>query len=135
MEEEYKRANLGNPIEVNHMPGRPAGLGLEKVVASITGLIDEETACLAANMQYDIASVNMRKSRLLYDFNLAMLVINPDEIDKNLAVKIQVMGKAIKKNMHHFHCQLTAARELLDIMILSIAEYNGDKTYKNKKIK
>ena len=135
MDEEYKRANLGKASEINHVPVHPVGLGMENIVSSITSLIDEETACLAANKQYDIASVNMRKSRLLYDFNLAMTAINPDKIDKNLTIKIQMMGKSLKKNIHHFNCQINAARELLEIMVSSINEFNSDKTYRHVKIK
>lgn len=103
--------------------------GLEKVIDSITEIVDFETANLKQNQSFDIATSNLRKARLLLDLNTALRGLDSGTLPATTNEKLKTMQMALRRNQRQFHAHASAIREVIAMIIRSNRDQQSDGTY------
>lgn len=99
------------------------------VMRRIEAVIDEETASIRTDVNFDIAASNARKSRYLYDLNKCSYGLQPDDLqDEHRSSMLRLRGK-LDENSKVISAHLTAVREVADILQTAIQRAEADGTY------
>ena len=106
--------------------------GFSKVIDSIIAIASEETAALKANRPFDIATMSMRKTRLLHDYNGAARSLDVALIDQSVREKMKLMHSVLEQNLHQFNAHASALREIVTLMMEAAQEQQNDGTYTTK---
>jgi hypothetical protein len=102
---------------------------ISKIISGLLTCIREETIALKANQRYDLAGSNARKSRLLYELNIAAGGIDPPNHSPELGAQFKILRAELAANALLVKGHVTALREISELMIGLIRKEEADGTY------
>ena len=123
---ETQQGSTGLPREVSTA-------GLEKVIESIITIASFEADALKNNRQFDIATMNMRKARLLLDFNSAMRSADKSQINPRIQENLRNMRAVLARNLSQYQSHATAVREVVHMIMETAQSQQDDGTYSARK--
>lgn len=118
-------ANASAPVENTTGPEA----GLLNLVARIESFIDEETAAIKGNPQYDLKSSNTRKSRYLYELGKAFRALGNSEPSQAVVDAVTNMRERLAINARAIEMHLGAVGEIADLVQDAIERAQADGTY------
>lgn len=119
-------ANASAPVENTTGPEA----GLLNLVARIESFIDEETAAIKGNPQYDLKSSNTRKSRYLYELGKAFRALGNSEPSQAVVDAVTNMRERLAINARAIEMHLGAVGEIADLVQDAIEPgHQADGTY------
>lgn len=127
-------------LENTEMNIRPLGAlavqsaaGLEKVVESIVSLATFEAEALKTGRPFDIQTINMRKARLLLDFNGASKAVDPGVMQPHLVEQLRRMRAVLAQSLAQYQAHAAAVKELVQIVVETARAQQDDGTYNVRK--
>jgi hypothetical protein len=114
--------------------GKSAGtashpVNLSAIIARIEAAIDEETAALRGNLDFDIPASNARKSRYLYELNKASHCIGLQDISTEERVKLASLREKLAANEAAILAHISAVTEVAALIQKAIERAETDGTY------
>jgi uncharacterized protein with HEPN domain len=103
--------------------------GLVRVIESIISILEDETDALKHNRWFDMATMNMRKARLLHDYSSTVRGIDPRHVEPLVRGKLVRMRTALEQNMNQCRAHSAAVREIVTIVMEAECERHNDGTY------
>ncbi len=126
-------ANAEMPAVSSNFPRDTSVAGLEKVIDSIITIASFESEALKNNQQFDIATMNMRKARLLLDFNSAMRATDKSQISARTRENLGRMRAVLARNLRHYQSHASAVREIVHMIMETAQAQQDDGTYSARK--
>lgn len=108
-------------------PARPASLGT--IIARIEQAVDEETASIRTDMNYDLKASNARKSRYLYELSRAMKGIGAAQLIAEQREAVVRLRDKLAKNEAAIRAHLNAVNEVATLIQSAIQRSETDGTY------
>ena len=108
-------------------PARPASLST--IIARIEQAVDEETASIRTDMNYDLKASNARKSRYLYELSRAVKGIGAAQLIAEQREAIVRLRDKLAKNEAAIRAHLNAVNEVATIIQSAIQRSETDGTY------
>ena len=103
--------------------------GLEKVIESIISISTYEAEELKKNQTFDIATTNMRKARLLLDFNSAVKDVETINLPSRLIERLKFMQVTLRRSLRQYQFHASAIREVSNMIMEANQAQQGDGTY------
>ena len=125
---EYAQFN-GEPSgrEPVAMPARPASLGT--ILNRIEQAVDEETASIRTDMNYDLKASNARKSRYLYELSRAVKGVGAPQLIAEQRDAIVRLRDKLASNESAIRAHLNAVNEVATLIESAIRRSETDGTY------
>jgi hypothetical protein len=125
---EYTQFN-GEPSgpEPAPMPARPASLST--ILNRIEQVVDEETASIRTDMNYDLKASNARKSRYLYELSRAMKGVSAPQLIAEQRDAIVRLRDKLGRNESAIRAHLNAVNEVATLIESAIRRAETDGTY------
>jgi hypothetical protein len=108
-------------------PARPASLST--IIARIEQAVDEETASIRTDMNYDLKASNARKSRYLYELSKATKSIGAAQLIAEQREAIVRLRDKLAKNESAIRAHLSAVNEVATLIQSAIQRSETDGTY------
>ena len=108
-------------------PARPASLST--IIARIEQAVDEETASIRTDMNYDLKASNARKSRYLYELSRAMKGIGAAQLIAEQREAVVRLRDKLAKNEAAIRAHLNAVNEVATLIQGAIQRSETDGTY------
>lgn len=109
------------------MASRP--LNLSAIIGRIETAIDEETAALRGNLDFDIPASNARKSRYLYELNKASRCIGLQDISAEERARLAGLREKLAVNEAAILAHISAVTEVAALIQKAIERAETDGTY------
>lgn len=109
--------------------GEAARAVVFSVIRRIEGYLDEETAALDKNPNFDLKTSNDRKSQGLVDLNQAMRRLRSSDINAELEQRLQAFRNKLAINMRKIRLHLEAVKEITAMLSDAIQSADSDGTY------
>jgi hypothetical protein len=106
-----------------------AALAVEKAVARLEDVLDQETAALRARGAVDLKSFNNRKSHGLLDLSRALRVYEGTEPEAALRARLAGLRAKLDENSRVLKIHLDAVREIAAVIADAIRDAESDGTY------
>jgi seryl-tRNA(Sec) selenium transferase len=129
-------------LEYTQFTGEPSGRGqvteftppagpasLSTIIARIEQTVDEETASIRTDMNYDLKASNARKSRYLYELSRAMKGIGAAQLIAEQREAIVRLRDKLAKNESAIRAHLNAVNEVATLIQSAIQRSEADGTY------
>ena len=125
---EYAQFN-GEPSgrEPAPMPARPASLST--ILNRIEQAVDEETASIRTDMNYDLKASNARKSRYLYELSRAVKGVSAPQLIAEQRDAIVRLRDKLGRNESAIRAHLNAVNEVAALIESAIRRAETDGTY------
>jgi hypothetical protein len=108
-------------------PARPASLST--IIARIEQAVDEETASIRTDMNYDLKASNARKSRYLYELSRAMKGVGAAQLIAEQREAVIRLRDKLAKNEAAIRAHLNAVNEVATLIQSAIQRSETDGTY------
>jgi hypothetical protein len=108
-------------------PPRPASLAA--LIGRIEQAIDEETASIRTDLDYDLKSSNARKSRYLYELNKAVKAAGSGQLVAEQREAILRLRDKLVRNQAAILAHLNAVNEVAQLIQGAIQRAEADGTY------
>jgi hypothetical protein len=108
-------------------PARPASLST--IIARIEQAVDEETASIRTDMNYDLKASNARKSRYLYELSRAMKGVGAAQLIAEQRDAVVRLRDKLAKNESAIRAHLSAVNEVATLIQSAIQRSETDGTY------
>jgi hypothetical protein len=108
-------------------PARPASL--TTIIARIEQAVDEETAAIRTDMNYDLKASNARKSRYLYELSRAMKGVGAAQLIAEQRDAVVRLRDKLARNEAVIRAHLNAVNEVATIIQSAIQRSETDGTY------
>jgi hypothetical protein len=108
-------------------PARPASLS--SIIARIEQAVDEETASIRTDMNYDLKASNARKSRYLYELSRAMKGVGAAQLIAEQREAVVRLRDKLAKNEAAIRAHLNAVNEVATLIQSAIQRSETDGTY------
>ena len=107
------------------LPSQQASL--KAVITRLGAFVENETAEIRSNRQFDFQASSEKKSRLLFELNKASRGCDFSTLDRSVIDQLAHLKKALASNEAQIKAHLSAIREVSDLMvdILKNEEANG----------
>ena len=102
---------------------------VEKAIARLEDVLDQETTALRARGAIDLKSFNNRKSHGLLDLSRALRVYEGTEPDALLRARLSGLRQKLEENRRVLKIHLDAVRENAAVIADAIREAESDGTY------
>jgi hypothetical protein len=106
---------------------RPASLST--IIARIEQAVDEETASIRTDMNYDLKASNARKSRYLYELSRAMKGLGAAQLIAEQREAVVRLRDKLAKNESAIRAHLNAVNEVATLIQSAIQRSETDGTY------
>jgi len=106
---------------------RPASLST--IIARIEQAVDEETASIRTDMNYDLKASNARKSRYLYELSRAMKGLGATQLIAEQREAVVRLRDKLAKNESAIRAHLNAVNEVATLIQSAIQRSETDGTY------
>jgi hypothetical protein len=106
---------------------RPASLAA--IISRIEQTVDEETASIRTDMNFDLKTSNARKSRYLYELNKAMKGAGSGQLVAEQREAILRLREKLAKNQAAILAHLNAVTEVAQLIQSAIQRHEADGTY------
>ncbi len=106
--------------------------GLVRVIESIISILADETDALKNNRWFDMATMNMRKARLLHDYSSTVRTIDPRHVEPFVRDTLMRMRTVLEQNMNQCRAHSAAVREIVTIVMDAEREQQNDGTYTSR---
>lgn len=106
---------------------RPASLSI--LIGRIEETVENETAELRTNMNFDIKASNARKSRYLYELSRAMKGIGESDFISEHRDGIRRLREKLARNESALRAHLSAVNEVATLLQNAIQNAEADGTY------
>lgn len=106
---------------------RPASLGA--IISRIEQAVDEETASIRTDMDFDLKTSNARKSRYLYDLNKAIKAAGNGKLGAEHRDAIMRLRDKLVRNQTAILAHLNAVNEVATLIQGAIQRAEADGTY------
>jgi hypothetical protein len=129
-------------LEYTQFNGEPSGRGevtefvatarpasLSTIIARIEQAVDEETASIRTDMNYDLKASNARKSRYLYELSRAVKGIGAPQLIAEQRDAIVRLRDKLASNESAIRAHLNAVNEVATLIESAIRRSETDGTY------
>ena len=129
-------------LEYTQFNGEPSGRGevtefiatarpasLSTIIARIEQAVDEETASIRTDMNYDLKASNARKSRYLYELSRAMKGLGAAQLIAEQREAVVRLRDKLAKNESAIRANLNAVNEVATLIQSAIQRSETDGTY------
>ncbi len=129
-------------LEYTQFNGEPSGRGevtefvatarpasLSTIIARIEQAVDEETASIRTDMNYDLKASNARKSRYLYELSRAMKGLGAAQLIAEQREAVVRLRDKLAKNESAIRAHLNAVNEVATLIQSAIQRSETDGTY------
>ena len=129
-------------LEYTQFNGEPSGRGevtefvatarpasLSTIIARIEQAVDEETASIRTDMNYDLKASNARKSRYLYELSRAMKGLGAAQLIAEQREAVVRLRDKLAKNELAIRAHLNAVNEVATLIQSAIQRSETDGTY------
>ena len=129
-------------LEYTQFNGEPSGRGevtefvatarpasLSTIIARIEQAVDEETASIRTDMNYDLKASNARKSRYLYELSRAMKGVGAAQLIAEQREAVVRLRDKLAKNESAIRAHLNAVNEVATLIQSAIQRSETDGTY------
>ena len=129
-------------LEYTQFNGEPSGRGevtefvatarpasLSTIIARIEQAVDEETASIRTDMNYDLKASNARKSRYLYELSRAMKGLGATQLIAEQREAVVRLRDKLAKNESAIRAHLNAVNEVATLIQSAIQRSETDGTY------
>jgi len=123
VQEASPRIAAGNPAVVAQ-PG-----SLSSIIRRIEDAIDLETVAIRKDTNFDLAASNARKSRYLYELNLAASGLSPQSLSDEHRDGLVRLRKKLEINEQTILAHLSAVKEVAGMLQDAIQRAETDGTY------
>lgn len=120
---------MKNSVEAPQNRSEARMTGLKSVIDAIVQIANYETEEMKHNRPFDIATVNMRKARLLFDFNVASKDIQASDLTEDMILQLKNMQLALRRSVRQYQSHASAVREIADLIIHADQARTSDGTY------
>jgi len=128
---EYTQFNAapsgGSDVTEFVAPTRPASLST--IIARIEQAVDEETAAIRTDMNYDLKASNARKSRYLYELSRAMKGVGAAQLIAEQREAVVRLRDKLARNESAIRAHLSAVNEVATLIQSAIQRAETDGTY------
>lgn len=128
---EYSQFNSESPVReasFDHMaPARPASL--TSIINRIADAVDEETASIKTDMNFDLKASNARKSRCLYELSKATKGVDAQRLVAEQRDAIIRLREKLVRNEAAIRAHLSAVNEVASLIQGAIQRAEADGTY------
>lgn len=122
-------ATLARPQTAPQNPPVAQNGSLLTLIRRIQEAVDEETDGIRANVDFDVAASNARKSRYLYDLNRASRGMAETLLRDEHREALAGLKRSLALNEQAILAHLNAVREVADIIRNAIRRAEADGTY------
>lgn len=118
--------------------GRPAGraqdnrvieASIQRAVARLVEVIDQETAALRSRQPFDHKDYNTRKAHCLLEFDRALRLLDGQKPDDTTIKMLSVLREKLELNQQVLSIHVEAVREIAGVIADTIREADSDGTY------
>lgn len=106
-----------------------AAAALAGVVDRIEATIDAETEAFATRRAIDLADINQRKRQGLLELSRLLPSLTVEMLDGAARARLIGLSEKLEKNRRALDIQLSAVREVADIIAATIRDADSDGTY------
>ena len=124
---EYNGEPSGRPAANEFAAQRPASLAA--LIGRIEQAIDQETAAIRTDLDFDLKSSNARKSRYLYELNKAVKAAGNGQLVAEQRAAILRLRDKLVKNQAAILAHLNAVSEVAQLIQGAIQRAEADGTY------
>jgi hypothetical protein len=128
-----QQANAGMQAVSTGLQKEQSTIGLEKVIDSIIAIASFESDALKNNRKFDLATINMRKARLLLDFNSAARATDKSQISPPIHESLLRMRAVLARNLSQYQSHATAVQEVVNMIMETAQAQQDDGTYSARK--
>lgn len=128
-----QQANAGMQAVSTGLQKEQSTIGLEKVIDSIITIASFENDALKNNRKFDLATTNMRKARLLLDFNSAVRATDKSQISPPIHESLLRMRAVLARNLSQYQSHATAVQEVVHMIMETAQAQQDDGTYSARK--
>ena len=128
-----QQANAGMQAVSTGLQKEQSTIGLEKVIDSIITIASFESDALKNNRKFDLATINMRKARLLLDFNSAVRTTDKSQISPPIHESLLRMRAVLARNLSQYQSHATAVQEVVHMIMETAQAQQDDGTYSARK--
>lgn len=107
----------------------PRPVNLSVIVGRIEAAIEEETAAIRGNLDFDIHASNLRKSRYLYELNKASRCVTPQNISSAERDQLASLRQKLAANEAAILSHIDAVTEVAALLQKAIEHAETDGTY------
>jgi len=104
-------------------------VNLSAIIGRIEAAIDEETAAIRGNLDFDIPASNARKSRYLYELNKASRCVNLRDISTEERNQLAGLREKLAANEAAILAHINAVTEVAALIQKAIQRAEADGTY------
>jgi hypothetical protein len=104
-------------------------VNLSAIIGRIEAAIEEETAAIRGNLDFDIQASNARKSRYLYELNKASRCVDPQDISKQERDQLASLRQKLAANEAAILSHIDAVTEVAALIQKAIERAEADGTY------
>jgi hypothetical protein len=109
--------------------GRETPANLAAIISRIEQTIDEETAAIRTDLDFDLRSSNARKSRYLYELNRAVKAAGNGHVAAEQREAIVRLREKLARNEAAILAHLNAVTEVAALIQSAIESAEADGTY------
>lgn len=120
-------SKLGRTQKSTDTAMRP--VDLSAIIGRIEAAIEEETAAIRGNLDFDIPASNARKSRYLYELNKASRCVNLQEISTEERSQLASLRAKLAANEAAILAHINAVTEVAALIQKAIQRAEADGTY------
>ncbi|MFC5039174.1 hypothetical protein [Tianweitania sediminis] len=103
--------------------------GLLTIIERVEQAIEEETASIRSDLQFDVAGSNIRKSRHLYDLTRALKAHGIADLPATAKDSLARLREKLAENQTVITAHLSAVTEVAAMMQTAIQRAEADGTY------
>jgi hypothetical protein len=107
----------------------PHSVNLSVIIGRIEAAIEEETAAIRGNLDFDIQASNLRKSRYLYELNKASRCMTPQNISAAERGQLASLREKLAANEAAILSHINAVTEVAALLQKAIERAETDGTY------
>ena len=111
------------------MMADPLLVGFMTVVDRLQGVIDYETDSLSRHVAVDLADLNRQKRQGMLELNRLMRSLSTRPASEVVRERLTDLGASIERNRAVLEVQLSAVREIADIIAAVMRDAEWDGTY------
>lgn len=123
----YAAAPVRRPVAQLEAGDRVAGL--LTIIERVELAIEEETASIRSDLQFDVAGSNIRKSRHLYDLSRALKTHGIADLPATAKDSLERLKAKLAENQEVIKAHLSAVTEVAAMMQTAIQRAEADGTY------
>ncbi|HVW56128.1 MAG TPA: hypothetical protein VHC00_10640 [Rhizobiaceae bacterium] len=104
-------------------------VNLSAIIGRIEATIEQETAAIRGNLDFDIPASNARKSRYLYELNKAARCVSPLDISTEERTQLVRLREKLAANEAAILAHINAVTEVAALIQKAIQRAEADGTY------